>query len=446
MRPTSGRYIRGKQIKSWKNNEGNICFSFEGGKPFAKPWIPISIGVLFLGVMLAEYLTFNSVFSFFPLIIVFMFILIYCIFYPNKDDDMIREKMMNINADLRLHNYLRRYDEGVFETKRKFYQETKGTYGIVVGIYMLVLLSNDDIIEFELKFHPKTEAVLAHYEFTREPQLCVNAERRKIIEKKSLTHLWAKLNISESTKLSCVILIIMLLGCLPLSLFIWMIKEFQEKTFYYILGFIFIPVLFNWLTRKSSNNIVKLIATIISVPMTVLRLSFKLMEPVMTVLTSYALLGMFSIMLPIFSIGIAIFVLDFNISKSSILFISLVFASITSVYGSRFFHWLIKEFSPLKNWGNHKYEAVRIELALYVINKKNVTFLIYFAYLVFLFLSGFMQIQYNEPLIKENIDSAVLKSFIVFIAFSNMVAKSKETEIEAKPLLTKMLQLITVRG
>lgn len=444
MKLTSERHIKEKQIKTWKNNDGNFCFSFEEGQLFAKPWIPISIGLSFLFIILTEYLFLNSVFSFFILFFLFMFIFIYWVSYPYKDDDTIKEKMMNKNVDLRLHNYLRKYDNDVCEIKRRFYQETKGTYGVIVGTYILILLSNNEVLEFELKFHSKTEAASVYYEFTREPQLCTNAERRKIIEKKSLTRLWAKLNISESTKLSCVILMIMLLGCFPLSFFIWLFKEFQERAMYYFLVFLFVSILFKWLSNKSSNKALRFMDTIMSIPLEIVRLSFRLMAPVMTVLTSYVLLGMFSVMLPIFSISFTVLVFDFNISKSSILFISLVFASITSVYGSRFFHWVIKEFSPLKDWGNHKYEAVRIELALYVINKKNVTFLIYFAYLVFLFLSGFMQIQYNEPLIKENVDSAVLKSFIVFIAFSNMVAKSKETEIEAKPLLTKMLQLITI--
>ena len=54
-----------------------------------------------------------------------------------------------------------------------------------------------------------------------------------------------------------------------------------------------------------------------------------------------------------------------------------------------------------------------------------------------------MQIQYNEPLITTNIDSAILKAFLVFIAFSNMVNKSKDVKIKTKPLLDKMIRLIT---
>lgn len=446
MRNISSNFnAKGKQIKTWKNKEGNFCFSYDIRQPLEKPWVIIVVAILFLSLVLIEYLMFSTFISFFPLLICFMIILPYWAFYPCKNNEIIEELMMNKNVDLRLHNYLRRYQEDVFEIKRKYYQESKGTYGVVIGTYMLILLSNNEVLEFELKFHPATETTIAYNEFLREPHLCTNVGRKKIIESRSLARFWKKLDISESTKLSSVIVIIILLGCIPLSLFIWIISAYQDKAVYYFLGFVVASMLLRRLIGKSTNNILKLIDTIISIPIGIIHLSFKLMMPVMTVFMSYMFLGVFSIMPPIFLIRLVNFVFDLNISKSTTLFISLVFASIVSVYGSKLLHWIIKEYSPLKDWGNHKFETVKIELALYVISKKNVTFLIYFAYLVFLFLSGFMQIQYNEPLIKENIDSAVLKSFIVFIAFSNMVAKSKETEIEAKPLLTKMLQLITIR-
>jgi hypothetical protein len=59
-----------------------------------------------------------------------------------------------------------------------------------------------------------------------------------------------------------------------------------------------------------------------------------------------------------------------------------------------------------------------------------------------LIISNFVQIQYNTPLMSIAIDNAVLKSFLVFIAFSNMINKSGEVDIESKFLLNKILKLI----
>ena len=167
------------------------------------------------------------------------------------------------------------------------------------------------------------------------------------------------------------------------------------------------------------------------------------MFPTMIVLMSYMCLVAYAFGIPTILVIAIDCLFGLNFSWETKFFITLAVCSIISVHASKFIHWVIQEHSPLKNWENHKYEAVKTELALYVINKNNVNFLIYLAYFLFLSISGFMQIQYNEPLITTSIDSAILKAFLVFIAFSNMVSKSKETEIEVKPLLDKMIRLIT---
>lgn len=194
---------------------------------------------------------------------------------------------------------------------------------------------------------------------------------------------------------------------------------------------------------KSRNKVLKTINEIISLPLAITMLWFKLMHPTMIILMSYLFLGMYAFAIPMLAIKGFIFLFDLNISQTTVFFITLAIGSIASVHGSKLIHWIIKEYTPLKNWENHEYEAVQTELALYVINKNNVNFIIYLVYFIFLTMSGFMQIQYNEPLITIDIDSAILKAFLVFIAFSNMVNKSKDVEIKTKPLLSKMIRLIT---
>ena len=61
-----------------------------------------------------------------------------------------------------------------------------------------------------------------------------------------------------------------------------------------------------------------------------------------------------------------------------------IYRSIVSVHCNFIIHWIIKKWSPLKDWGNHKYESVRTDLALYVTSKNNIHYIISFAYVVFL--------------------------------------------------------------
>lgn len=49
-----------KSIRTWKNKEGNLCFSYNMKQPMEKPLIIIIIGACIGTVILAEYLCFNT--------------------------------------------------------------------------------------------------------------------------------------------------------------------------------------------------------------------------------------------------------------------------------------------------------------------------------------------------------------------------------------------------
>ncbi len=371
-----------------------------------------------------------------------MFTFVYWASYPCKDNELVEGVMMNKNVDLRLHNELRMFDKNVYEVRRKLHRDSKGTYGIVTGTYMLVLLSNDEVLEYELKYHKPTETKRAYHEFVKRPVKCINPEHRKFIETRSLAKWWAKVEVSEKAKLSLIISVFVGVGLVFTSLYIWLLEKFGWKAMLFFIGYVVIFICLQSLIGKSQNKILKVFNFVVSLPMVITRIWFYWMFPTMIILTSYFYLGLYAFGIPMLVIIGLNFLFNLNISWVTMLFITLAVGSIACVHGTRIIHWVIKEYSPLKDWENHKYEAVKLELALYVINKSNVNFLIYLAYFLYLSVSGFMQIEYNESFITTSVDGAILKAFLVFIAFTNMVSKSKEVEVEAKPLLDKMIRLM----
>lgn len=432
-----------KNIKTWQNEEKNLCFSYDMRQPMENPWIIVVVGVCFGCIELVEYLCFKTTYGWIPLLFLFMFIFVYWVFYPCKDNEAIEEMMMNSNVDLSLHNDLRVFDKSVHEVRRKFHKDTKGTYGIVTGTYMLILLSNDEVLEYELKYHKSTKTEGAYHEFLKNPQKCTNTEHRKVVESRNFAKWWKKVKISETGKLSLVIILIVGVGVVFASLYFWLMMKFEWKSAVFFIGYVAIFMGAHALIGKSQNKILKNLNLIVSLPLVITMLWLNLMLPTMTILMSYIFLGVYAFGVPMLVIKSLVFLFDLNVSLQSVCFITLAIGSIVCVHGSKFIHWIIKEYTPLKNWENHKYEAVMTELALYVINKNNVNFLIYLAYFMFLTISGFMQIQYDEPLITASIDGAILKAFLVFIAYSNMISKSKDVEVKTKPLLNKMIRLIT---
>lgn len=104
-----------KSIRTWKNKEGNLCFSYNMKQPMEKPLIIIIIGACIGTVILAEYLCFNTTYSLFPLLFLFMFTFMYWCVYLCKDNEVVEEMMMNKNVNLRLHNELK----GMIKTSMK---------------------------------------------------------------------------------------------------------------------------------------------------------------------------------------------------------------------------------------------------------------------------------------------------------------------------------------
>ena len=365
----------------------------------------------------------------------------YWAFYPLKYNEKVEEYMMNKNVSLRLHNDIRKIGEDLYEKRRKFYKETKGTYGIVTGTYMLVLLSNNDILEYELKYHASKDNQKSTYcEFIKTPQKCLNSNRRKVIEIKTFINRLSNTKITERAKLLIIIFGILIIGLLMIFLGSFLYAKLGiTKCIYFFIIYLVTYLLFKGIIHYKKNKILTIIDNILSFPY----LLIVVIEPTFTILSSYLFLILFSIIPSMLIVLSLIFLFSINLSIETSVFITLSLASIIGTYGEKYIQWIIKEFSPLKNWGNHKYEEFQEELALYVIKKNNIIFFIYFIYLLYLFISNFIQIQYNRPLITVAIDNAVLKSFLIFIAFSNMINKSNQVDIEAKTLLNKIIKLIT---
>ena len=407
--------------------------------PMENPTIIIIILLVFIGIILFEYLCLNSYHSLIILPFSFFFIFMYWAFYPLKYNEKVEEYMMNKNISLRLHNDIRKIGEDLYEKRRKFYKETKGTYGIVTGTYMLVLLSNNDILEYELKYHTSKDNQKSTYcEFIKTPQKCLNSNRRKVIETKSFVNRLSNIKLSSRTIIFIIIFGFFLFGFSIISFIGYLYVKFgiiKSLCFFtvYIITYLILQEIINY----KKNKILTIASDILSLPLSL----FFLINPIVIIFSSYLLLIVYSTIPPMMIVLSLIFLFSVDLSIETSVFIVLALSSIIGAYGEKFIQWMIKK-SPLRNWGNHKYEEFQEELALYVTHKSNIIFFIYFVYLLYLFVSNFILIQYNRPLISVGIDNAVLKSFLVFLAFSNMINKSKEVDMKAEALLGKMLRLM----
>ena len=274
-------------MKSWKLENGNIALSYDMREPMENKWIIVLVGVLFVLLALMEFVFLGTWYSVLPLCVLFFFVFIYWAFYPCKYNDQIEKSWMNHNIDLRLHNELKKYGKHVHEVKRKFVIDTKGTYGIVTGTYMLVLLSNGIVLEYELKYHRPDESNDAYCEFVKNPVKCTNEEHLKKIQRFSWKRLLRRVANSEIIHLNLIFVSFFLISACLIGCLLWVFVHFSFISFIGIISYILIYIAIKTINKKRKNIVLGKIAKLLSLPFILFGLWIKIAQPATVIIFSY---------------------------------------------------------------------------------------------------------------------------------------------------------------
>ncbi|MBR6438162.1 MAG: hypothetical protein IKS65_03130 [Bacteroidales bacterium] len=132
-----------------------------------------------------------------------------------------------------------------------------------------------------------------------------------------------------------------------------------------------------------------------------------------------------------------------TIDSNAILFIALTIGGIISAHYSKPMFWFI---SKTLTMNHHRYEEHYKRMVEYVYQPANLQFVVYFLYIVYLVVSTIYTFQTcGQPLWGQEQDLAVLESFLVFIAFSNMRSKREMTKFKLSELFIIMCAIWTTR-
>lgn len=125
-----------------------------------------------------------------------------------------------------------------------------------------------------------------------------------------------------------------------------------------------------------------------------------------------------------------------GICDQTILFLSLSLSSIISTHYSKPFFAAL---SRLLMSNGHAYEKYFKELVVYVYQPANIEFGIYFLYVLYLIIYTICRFQkVNICFLSNGNDIAILTSFLVFIAFSNMKTKHKASQFSFSDMFRMM--------
>lgn len=236
-----------------------------------------------------------------------------------------------------------------------------------------------------------------------------------------------------------VIILILLGGGILFSSIIWIAFKLKWWLILLLAIILILPSFINWLNKKINNKFIDVISRLASLPIAVIHLLLQIIHPFITIFGTLLFVVLYSFGVPALILVCMINAGWLTLKYETFLFIVLAIGSILCSTFTIAKMFLLH--SPIKNTGKHKYEYYRERLALYIIHPSNIVFFIYFFYLIYLVISSYLTIQNNDYLISKSVDDAILKAFLVFIAYTNMLNKSRESEMDAKIIMRDLLKL-----
>ena len=417
---------------------GNECFRFAEREAFERPWIMVIIAILLILVPGVEYFLNNSHITFVPVIFLLFFAFLKWISLPMKKNEDVIEKTVHEIMDEKVCDDAKTAGSEVL--KSYVHYDTKGTYGVITGRCFLVLLKNGEVWEYPLSYHKPTEHSEGYYECGKCYAMSKNDEHIRAIHPKRWSRFWAKFRMSQKTQLWLLILAIVIAGSLSFAGFWWLLSHVGWWLVIVISAYIGIYSIMEWFYSKFPWKSLDVIRKIVAIPLSIIIFLFEIGHPFITIVGAYFFIALFAFGIPSLILTFISYLGLLELKPETISFIVITAGSVLCAHSYSATKWMIHQ-TPLRDWGNHKYETYREGLAVYLIHPSNVIFILYLVYLVYLAVSGYLQIQNGSYLISEGFDAAILKAFLVFIAFTNMRAKAKDMEIDEKEVLRRTMGL-----
>lgn len=425
------------EVKKWKKPNGNVCFSLPMHGLYDRFWVIMTAALISIVVCILIHFIFeNLALLAFIAFLTFVFSLWLIGGIVGSNETIIAKTVLQI-MDNAVEEDVKAIGANV--VKILVNHDTKGTYGIVETSCLLVLLDNGTVWEYPLVYH-KTENEGAYFECERDYIISENQQHICKIKSKRWNHFIYSFKLSEKTRLGLLLAAILIIGCIALLCFIYVLVHFKLQYLLMLLGYVGIYCMLEWYNRRVTIRVLNIVKNVISIPFLVFYWLFNSAMPFVTVIGTYLFVALFAFVLP------AVILIGFTglgwlaLKLETIIFIVFTLGAIVCSHSYGITKKIIRS-TPLRDWGNHAYESYREQLAIYLIHPSNVMFLLYLLYFVFLVISGYLQIEKDRYLITQGIDAAILKAFLVFIAFTNMRVKAKDAELDVRELYQRTLKL-----
>ena len=305
--------------------------------------------------------------------------------------------------------------------------------------YVLALTTDKIVLKYLVEKLDCKDKGYIHKLIKRRPAVCPD---ENLLHKIAPLSTWTKIkNSSFYTTLQIWVYILgfSLIGAAPIIIIILSNNKLWIVSFILLLLFlaIFLPLLYDItdakLPKNKCGNFVRI--TLLLLNILFYKLTSKTM-PFLTIMIVALILFSFSFLvfyLPILAIDY--FLCDITTDAKHYLLLTLPFIFVYQQ--SKMIKRMLVKYSPL-GLNEHHFQYHMWELAKFLYTKDNLNLFIYPSYFLLFLFSNFWRFQTNTDFIGEDFNSILLKSFLTYFAYTNMLDKKKKAQFSIKQMLQLM--------
>ena len=304
--------------------------------------------------------------------------------------------------------------------------------------YVLALTTDKIVLRYLVKELDCKDNGYIHKLIKRQPAICPD---QYLLHKIAPLSTWTKIkNSSFYTTLQSWVYILgfSLIGASPFIIMalsnniLWIVSFILFPLFLAI----FLPLLYDItdakLPKNKFGNFVRIILSLLN------RLFYMFASNALPFFTIIIVILMLSIPFLMFYLPIlAIDYFLYDITTDAKLYLSLTLPFIFVYQQSKMIKRMLLKYSPL-GLNEHHFQYHERELAKFLYTKDNLNLFIYPSYFLLFLFSNFWRFQTNTDFFSEDFNSILIKSFLTYFAYTNMLDKKKKAQFSIKQMLQLM--------
>lgn len=243
------------------------------------------------------------------------------------------------------------------------------------------------------------------------------------------------------------ILLYLLIWAVLLGLYVYPVIHFRKQFLYFWLGYMALMAILSLITHYLFK-IPPTIEKILLFPGKLAGLIINLSAPILAILTAMIIPCIIGLFCAVVIYGLSHILtkgtLGWNLNYAIFLFVAST--SILTVYGNKVLIRIYERSGLFQSGDSKSLENQFLGLVGYIFQKGNTNTFVYSVYFLFLVVSSINFYVHaedsNASIIESGVDMAVMKAFLVHIAFTNVIIRGKEMKLSSIGLLESIMKAL----